>query len=343
MLNSQGLARLLANNQSTSFNSRQCWCIQDSELVEGTTTGERNYFPLQPEIYEDSESEPVNTDTASPYLGPMADCAFAEKFNAVVIFVRDTTYNSKFDYKMGPMGPKPSVRLNGKLGPHYTTWTTSSLMGKAKDITKEVIEKYNGDADQVMLAGSMEGAYGAVQMAKAYPGLFSALILTDPISGPDDNPLDMTGLETMPVLVSSDKAAAELTNDALVTDLKARANAAYKYYRFKESPEAADPGLRNITGVSHTADFVYRNPYTWSWVAQFFSGEHITAKDFKGFERWGTADKGYLHVGYTGYNPTMPPLGDQYNPTMPPLHADALGYNPTRPPAQYNPTTSPPA
>merc|ERR1719327_8189 len=134
------------------------------------------------------------------------------------------------------------------------------------------------------------------------------MILTDPV----DLTWPSSGLEDIPVLVSSDKAAGEQWNDALVTSLKGRADgpSITKYMRFKESPTAADPLMRGLD-ESHTADFVYKNPEVWGWTAKFFSGSKKTAKDFDGWERWGLPDHGYIHIEY---NPTMPPLGD-YNPT----------------------------
>jgi len=181
-------------------------------------------------------------------------------------------------------------------------------------------------------------------MAKAYPTLFSSLILADPVQT-----LDMSGLDDMPVLVSSDKASAEALNDELVTRLKARdfgksrlqgklgphytTYGGTSYIRFKESPSAADPLLKSNNSSTppaiddhHTADLIYRNPEVWAWAAKFYSGSLKVAKDFEGWKRWGMPDKIYTHVEY---NPTMPPL-EGYNPTMPPIHTDQDFY-PLRP------------
>jgi len=297
LMNSESLPRLLKRNQSTSFSGFQCWCTNKTKF----TGGEVKVFPQAAGLT-------VQTTDPTTWSGPMADCNFADTMKAIVIMPKASE----------PPAVGPRREAEG-LGPHYPTWVGTSDFSKVQAITKFIIKKFNGDADQVILTGAGDGASGALAMAKADPKLYSALILTDPTEG-----LSADGIDYMPVMVSSDAADGASYTDAFVTALKSRSNGAAltKYYRFLESPPAQDPGMRK---GKHTGDLVYKSPDVWKWAFGLFSGQFYERKDYSGVLKWGLSEKGWVDMSY---NPTMPPLdskalvpgkaGDSYNPTRPP-------------------------
>lgn len=225
VMNSGSLPRMLARNQSTSFDNRSCWCL-DMNATAYVESGSAA------EAY-DAGASPV--DLASP----MADCTFADTFNGLVIMPQ------------------------GWTGSETPGWSSERL-GKAKAITKFVMEKFNGDADKVIVTGTAEGATGALEFAKAYKDLVSAVILTDAAG------LAYTGgLEGVPVYVTGDGSQSNIASiDSLVVALKARASGVTRYARYVNAPSAADPGF--APGYGHSSYLFFLNREFWfNWAYQY--------------------------------------------------------------------------
>jgi len=216
--NSQGFARMLARNQSQSFDNRSCWCLDGSYST----------------AYTESASSPYYLGTTEDTGCPMADCTFADTFPGVVVMPQCWT------------------------GSATPGWTADCLL-KAKDITKYVIEYFNGDAEKVIVSGTSEGGVGALAFATTYPELTSAVIVTDAPAA-----TYTSGLDGMPVYVTGDASHSGIANiDALVLALNGRASGVTKYTRFVTAPAAADPGFLATDG--HSGDVAYRCPSTWGW------------------------------------------------------------------------------
>jgi len=217
--NSQGFARMLARNQSQSFDNRSCWCLNG--------THDMAHGELASAPYYDSS-------TASTGC-PMADCTFADMFPGVVVMPQCWT------------------------GSTNTGWTDDCLI-KAKEITKYIIAKFNGNAEKVIVSGTSEGGVGALAFAKKYKELVSAVIVTDPTTAPSpdvDAPVYVTGAASHPDIASI---------DALVVALGALGGTV-RYTRFLTAPAAADPGFNTDEG--HSGDIAYRCSSTWTWAQSF--------------------------------------------------------------------------
>ncbi|CAK0850832.1 unnamed protein product [Prorocentrum cordatum] len=138
--NSQGFARMLARNQSTSFDNRSCWCLDSTQSYSMA--------------YDETSSAPYYLGTTSDTGCPMADCTFADTFPGLVIMPQCWT------------------------GSATPGWTSDCLL-KAKDIAASVIATFNGDADKVVVSGTSEGGVGALAFATTYKSLVSAVVVTD--------------------------------------------------------------------------------------------------------------------------------------------------------------------
>ncbi|CAK0839811.1 unnamed protein product [Prorocentrum cordatum] len=229
--NSQGFARMLARNQSQSFDNRSCWCLDGSYSTAYSETASSPYY-----------SAGTTEDTGCP----MADCTFADTFPGVVVMPQCWT------------------------GSATPGWTADCLL-KAKDITKYVIEYFNGDAEKVIVSGTSEGGVGALSFATTYPELVSAVIVTDAPTA-----TYTTGLDGMPVYVTGDASHSGIAGiDALVVALNGRASGVTKYTRFVSAPAAADPGFLSTDG--HSGDIAYRCSNTWGWAYQYKSTGGRTA------------------------------------------------------------------
>jgi len=227
VMNSGSLPRMLARNQSTSFDNRSCWCL-DTSLSSASA------------YVESGDVTKAYDDTASPVdlASPMADCTFADTFKGLVIM------------------PQGWIRSE-------TPGWSSDRLDKAKAITKAVMDKFNGDADKVIVTGTAEGAVGALEFAKTYKDLVSAVILTD---APDATYAD--GLEGVPVYVTGDGSQSNIGSiDSLVVALKGRASGVTKYTRYVNGPSAADPEFGD--GYGHSSDMIYRDPQLWAWAYSF--------------------------------------------------------------------------
>jgi predicted peptidase len=138
VMNSQSLPRLLANDQSTSFDSRRCWC-------------------LEPEYAAAEAMKEAPQDSPAAFLkevealrSPMADCIFAKTFEAIVVM---------------PQGWLPESR---------TGWNWHRRQSVEK-LTKQVMKTYRGDPTKVVLTGQSAGGAGAWHFAVSRPGLWSAV------------------------------------------------------------------------------------------------------------------------------------------------------------------------
>jgi len=227
--NSQGFARMLARNQSQSFDDRDCWCLDTTQNYSEAYTEEPVTAPY------------FNASIISSVSGcPMADCSFADEFPGVVVMPQCWT------------------------GTGTPGWTASCLE-KAKKITAYVIEHFNGNANQVIVSGTAEGGEGALNFTKTYPTLVSAVIVTD---SPTATAEDVPGTIGVHVTGDGSHADIG-SIDALVGTLKSRTNgySNTKYTRFVSAPGAADPGYRE--GDGHSADIAYRCSSTWQWLWSF--------------------------------------------------------------------------
>ncbi|CAK0853921.1 unnamed protein product [Prorocentrum cordatum] len=225
LMNSESLPRMLARNQSQSFDNRSCWCLPEAGYDAYAETNDTS------KAYDDGTP-------AAPTGSPMADCTFADTFNSLVIMPQ------------------------GWVGSETPGWTTSHF-ATIKNITTAIIQKFNGDADKIIVTGTAEGGAGALEFAKTYPDLVSAAIITDAPSATSDS-----SLEGLPIYVTADGSMGDAASvDALVVSLKGRASGETKYTRYATAPSAADPGFS--AGYGHSSDIIYRDPQLWAWAYSF--------------------------------------------------------------------------
>ncbi|CAK0819286.1 unnamed protein product [Prorocentrum cordatum] len=225
LMNSESLPRMLARNQSQSFDNRSCWCLPEAGYDAYAETNDTS------KAYDDGAS-PSSTGS------PVADCTFADTFNSLVIMPQ------------------------GWVGSETPGWTTSHF-ATIKNITTAIIQKFNGDADKVIVTGTAEGGVGALDFAKTYPDIVSAAIITDAPSATSDSSLD-----GLPIYVTADGSMGDVANvDALVVSLKGRSSGETKYTRYAAAPAAADPGFSANYG--HSSDIIYRDPQLWAWAYSF--------------------------------------------------------------------------
>jgi len=144
VMNSQSLPRLLSPDQSTSFDSRRCWCLEEE------------YSPL---AQEEGTEEGDSLDGPARHLdAPLADCDFADTFPAIVVM---------------PQGWLPDAA--------HTGWRGEKTQMQVFDITKHVLQRYRGDPNRVVLTGQSQGGVGAWEFAAKHGSLWSAV---NPICGP---------------------------------------------------------------------------------------------------------------------------------------------------------------
>jgi hypothetical protein len=247
LMNSESLPRMLARNQSQSFDNRSCWCLPASGYMAyaESTDASQAYQNLAP---------PSLTDT------PMADCTFADTYHNLVIMPQ------------------------GWVKDETPGWTTDHF-AKIKNITKAIMEQFNGDADKVIVTGTAEGGVGALEFAKIHKDLVSAAIITDAPSATYDSRND--DLEGLPIYVTADGSMGDATSvDSLVINLKGRASGETKYTRYTTGPSAADPEF--AANYGHSSDIIYRDPHLWAWAATF--------KNQGGPEGWGMSPREFVFM-----------------------------------------------
>jgi len=137
VMNSQSLPRLLRKDQSTCFDSRSCWCL-DEQYIKVTAMREAPVSNPRPFLEEKEDLR-----------SPLADCAFADTFGAIVVM---------------PQGFLPG----------YGGWTEESLELVEK-LTKSILREYRGDPKRVTLSGQSAGGAGAWSFATSRPQLWSAV------------------------------------------------------------------------------------------------------------------------------------------------------------------------
>jgi len=225
--NSQGFARMLARNQSQSFDNRSCWCLNSS-------------FE-QVEMFQEnmaSTTEAYDTSAAPASIAPTrADCDFADTFRALVIMPQ------------------------GWTGQEYPGWYTTQFE-KLTALTRAIMKKFNGDADRVIVTGVAEGAKGALKYASTTgSGLVASVIVADAPNATFNG----TGLDDVPVLASGDEGAGLAGMDDLVLSLKGRTHgtAFTRYRRYVTSPGPADPSFGGR--YNHSSDLLYRDQTLWQW------------------------------------------------------------------------------
>jgi hypothetical protein len=227
VMNSGSLPRLLARNQSTSFDNRSCWCLNSS-------------FE-QVELFQESRanaSEAYDTSAAPSTVEPTrADCTFADTFRGIVIMPQGWTKNE------------------------YAGWTADRF-DKVTAITRAVMTWFNGDADRVIVTGMAEGAKGALKYASTTgSGLVASVIVADAPNATFNG----SGLDGVPVMVSGDEAAGVAGLDDLVLSLKGRTSgtAFTRYRRYATAPGPADPSGGGR--YNRSSDILYRDQTLWSW------------------------------------------------------------------------------
>eukprot|EP00928_Gymnodinium_smaydae_P069876 TRINITY_DN5369_c0_g1_i2.p2 TRINITY_DN5369_c0_g1~~TRINITY_DN5369_c0_g1_i2.p2 ORF type:complete len:236 (+),score=40.51 TRINITY_DN5369_c0_g1_i2:436-1143(+) len=220
-MNSQSLPRLLSRNQSASFDSRECWCL-DPE-----------YAPVLANREDENGALPF-LDESEDVGSPLADCDFAATFGAIVVM---------------PQGWLPD---------ESSGWT-EDRQEKVVAITRDVIQRYNGDASRVVLTGQSEGGRGAWNFAGARPELWSALnVICAPTAASD-----ALAARALPVWVVGSVEDGLMGNDDLVSALKREA-VKVRYTRYTKSPPPPDPKYRSMSGHA-SYDLVYRDPRLWEW------------------------------------------------------------------------------
>lgn len=230
VMNSQSLPRLLAKDQSTAFDDRECWCL-DSEYVAAEAM--RESASLEPFLAEVEELR-----------SPMADCSFASRFPAIVVM---------------PQGWLPEQR---------TGWTHELLSG-VEQLTRRVIRQYRGDPERVTLTGQSAGGKGAAQFAAKRPGLWSAVnIICAPWVG-HQLAVASDALDGKPIWIVGYTGDGEHGNDEIVSALKRRHNGMQltRYTRYVKAPGPPDPQYRFM--LNHASyDLIYRDPRLWEWMWQ---------------------------------------------------------------------------
>jgi len=224
--NSQGFSRMLARNQSQSFDNRACWCLDTT----------KNYADAYVELPVDAPYFDAS-QTSSTSGCSMADCDFADTFPGLVVMPQCWTGS-------GAQG-----------------WSASCLE-KAKAITAYVIDHYNGNANKVIVSGTAEGGEGALTFASTYSNLVSAVIVTDSptatAAGVDGIPVYVTGDASHSGIGNIDSLAAALK-------ARADGYSLTKYTRFVSAPGAADPLYRDTDGHSSDIAYRCTSIWDWVW------------------------------------------------------------------------------
>lgn len=230
VMNSQSLPRLLANDQSTSFDYRKCWCLESEYASAEAMRESASLNAFLPEVEQ--------------LHSPMADCTFASRFPAIVVM---------------PQGWLP----------HHRTGWSNELLSRVEQLTQRVLREYRGDPERVVLTGQSAGGSGAAQFAATRPGLWSAVnIICAPWVGSqlDIASGAMDGLRVWIVGYTGD---GEQGNDEIVGELKRRPNGVQltRYTRYVKAPGPPDPQYRSM--LNHASyDLIYRDPRLWTWMFQ---------------------------------------------------------------------------
>lgn len=154
VMNSQSLPRLLRKDQSTCFDSRTCWCL-DQEYSKVTAMREAPADNSAPFLNEEEDLK-----------SPLADCDFADTFGAIVVM---------------PQGFLPGS---------FTGWTKAKL-SKVQGLVRSLMRKYRGDPERVTLTGQSAGGRGAWSFAASNPKLWAAVnIICMPASSSIANQLE---------------------------------------------------------------------------------------------------------------------------------------------------------
>lgn len=228
VMNSQSLPRLLAKDQSTSFDDRECWCLEP-EYVKAEA------------MRESASQEPFIAEVEE-LRSPMADCSFASRFPAIVVM---------------PQGWLPQ---------HHTGWGPELLSGVER-LTQSVIREYRGDPERVALTGQSAGGTGAAQFAASRAGLWSAVsIICAPWVGRQLT-VSSGALDGKPIWIVGYTGDGERGNDEIVSALKRRPNGTQltRYTRYVKAPGPPDPQYRFM--LNHASyDLIYRDPRLWKWM-----------------------------------------------------------------------------
>lgn len=201
VMNSQSLPRLLRRNQSTCFDSRICWCL-DEEYAQVTAMREAPAAAREPFLDEEED-----------LWSPLADCNFADNFGGIVVM---------------PQGFLPGS---------FHGWMGEDIFPAVETLTRAIMKEYRGDPHRVTLSGQSAGGAGAWLFAATRPTLWAALNV---ICMPADPALAVR-LEGIPTWVVGWTHDGEAGNDAMVTALKKREAGSVRYTRYTKAPAPPDP------------------------------------------------------------------------------------------------------
>lgn len=201
VMNSQSLPRLLASNQSTCFDSRDCWCLASKHRKIGVMRE------------ADSDSKRAYIDDTVELESPLADCDFAENFGAIVVM------------------PQGWVKFDGG-------WTDERL-NQVESLTRHVLRVFGGDPARVSLTGQSAGGSGVWTLAATRPELWASVSAIG--APPESPLLLATRLEGMPIWVVGCPADGDAGNDAFIIELKHRAKGSVRYTRYTQAPPPPDP------------------------------------------------------------------------------------------------------
>lgn len=153
---------------------------------------------------------------------------------------------------------------------HSNGWMDSVLSSTTKLIT-EVLDKYNGDASRVYLAGQSMGGNGAWRYASQQLHLFSAVIVICGYSYPLDGKKLSERLQSTSVGIVhavDDSVIPVEDSDEMAVKLKAsgRTDPA-KYWRYAHAPGPPMPEYSYLTGHG-SYEIAFRDPELYAWLLQ---------------------------------------------------------------------------
>eukprot|EP00658_Telonema_sp_P-2_P037707 TRINITY_DN27114_c0_g1_i1.p1 TRINITY_DN27114_c0_g1~~TRINITY_DN27114_c0_g1_i1.p1 ORF type:complete len:284 (+),score=28.70 TRINITY_DN27114_c0_g1_i1:369-1220(+) len=231
VMNSQSLPRLLARNQSTSFDPRPCWCLPHRYAGAAAMAEAGSDAPFLPTV--------VNINS------PMADCRFADKLEAIVVM---------------PQGWLPSDMKVGSQG-----W--ASKQSAVQKLTARIIRDFSGNPARVVLLGQSAGGFGAFGFAQTSPRLWSAVgVICAPWVWRHPHQELLQVLEGLPMWIVGWTGDGEHGNDEFVATLKRRGQPNItRYTRYVRAPGPPDPLYRSM--LNHASyDLILRDPRFWEWM-----------------------------------------------------------------------------
>lgn len=227
VMNSQSLPRLLAQDQSTSFDPRTCWCLPPKFA--------RVTANLEPEADDTKPFLEKTIDLASP----LADCNFADTFPAIVLM---------------PQGWLPDDL--------YGVGWADEKLNQVQKLTQHILKEYRGDPTRVALSGQSAGGAGVWRFAANEPNLWSSVNVICAPTSPDIATL----IQDVPIWVVGWAGDGDAGNDEIVQALKEnnKMKGLVHYTRYLTAPAPPDPKYQYMTNHA-SYDLIYRDPRLWDW------------------------------------------------------------------------------